>query len=174
MLKRVALGLLRIWLGYQWLTAGLHKVTDPKWVGSEAGTAVSGFLKGALAKAAGDHPAVQSWYAAFIEKVALPNATLFSYLVAFGEVLVGIGLITGTLTVVAALAGAFMNLNFLLAGTTSTNPILLTAAVILLFGRANAGFFGIDQYLVPRLRELAEQIGTKFRGGRPAALGPRV
>jgi thiosulfate dehydrogenase (quinone) large subunit len=32
---------LRIWLGWQWLEAGLHKVEDPVWV--QSGEALKGF-----------------------------------------------------------------------------------------------------------------------------------
>ncbi|MFW2488063.1 DoxX family protein [Clostridium chromiireducens] len=139
---------LRIWLGYQWISAGLEKVGNPAWVGSKAGTAVSGFLQGALAKSTGDHPAVQWWYARFVESFALPNAKIFSYLVAYGEVLVGISLIFGVLTIVGLIAGAFMNLNYLLAGTTSTNPILYTVAIILMVAGASAYKIGFDSLLV--------------------------
>jgi len=143
---------LRIWLGYQWISSGLEKVTGSGWIGSTAGTAITGFLKGALAKAGGAHPAVQSWYAAFIKNIALPNATTFSYLVAFGELIVGISLILGALTVVGLIAGALMNLNYMLAGTTSTNPNMYTVAFILLFVGANAYSIGLDHFILPNLK----------------------
>lgn len=144
---------LRIWLGYQWISAGFEKVTGSGWVGSTAGTAITGFLKGALAKASGSHPAVQSWYAGFIKNIALPNAITFSYLVAFGELLVGISLILGALTVVGLIAGALMNLNYMLAGTTSTNPNMYTVAFILLFVGANAYTIGLDHFILPILKK---------------------
>jgi len=143
---------LRIWLGYQWISAGWGKVTGGGWVGSTAGVGITGFLKSAVAKAGGAHPAVQSWYADFIKNIALPNATTFSYLVAYGEIIVGISLILGALTVVGLIAGAFMNLNYLLAGTTSTNPNLYTVAIILLFVGANAYSIGLDYFLMPILK----------------------
>ncbi|MFS0784675.1 DoxX family protein [Bacillus sp. 1P06AnD] len=135
---------LRIYLGYQWIKGGIEKVT---------GTFdASGFLQGALAKSTGDHPAVQGWYASFLEKFALPNVDLFNILIPWGELLVGIGLILGCLTVPALIAGAFMNLNFLLAGTVSTNPILYTLAMILLFGGSASYYFGLDRFIWPLLR----------------------
>ncbi|MVX63680.1 DoxX family membrane protein [Clostridium chromiireducens] len=139
---------LRVWLGFQWLIPGLEKIKDPTWVGSEAGVAITGFLKGALAKSTGDHPAVQWWYARFVESVALPNANIFTYLVPYGEVLVGISLILGAFTIVGLLGGAFMNLNYLLAGTTSTNPILYTVAIILIVAGVNAYKIGVDKFLI--------------------------
>ncbi|WP_066070026.1 DoxX family protein [Neobacillus soli] len=135
---------LRVWLGLQWIEAGYHKLTG----GFDAG----GFLKGALANATGDHPAVQGWYADFLTQFAVPNVQIFNVLIPWGELLVGLGLIVGLATIPALIAGAFMNLNFMLAGTTSTNPILYTAAMVLLFAGAGAYLFGIDRYTVPFIK----------------------
>jgi thiosulfate dehydrogenase [quinone] large subunit len=140
--------ILRVWLGYQWIEPAIEKLKDPTWVGSQAGTAITGFLKGAVAKSTGDHPSVQWWYARFVENVALPNAKVFSYLVPCGELLVGISLILGAFTIAGLIGGAFMNLNYLLAGTTSTNPILYTVAIILMVAGANVYKLGIDSLLI--------------------------
>ena len=144
--------ILRVWIGYQWLSAGLEKLTGTGWVGSTAGSSVTGFLKGAVAKAGGAHPSVQSWYASFIKAVALPNATAFGYLVTFGEILVGISLILGAFAVIGLLAGAFMNLNYMLAGTTSTNPTMYTITIILLFAGTSAYLIGLDHFILPFLK----------------------
>lgn len=135
--------IIRIWLGIQWLKSGWEKVTE--------GFDASGFLKGAIEKAGGEHPAVQPWYASFLENVALPNAGLFSFLVSWGELLVGLGLILGALTIPALIAGAFMNLNFMLAGTVSTNPIFYTVAIILLFAGKGSYYWGVDHFLIPAI-----------------------
>jgi thiosulfate dehydrogenase [quinone] large subunit len=81
-------------------------------------------VNNALTKTAGEPPDVQGWYAWFLENVVLPNASFWSYLVAVGETLVGLALIVGLLAGIAAFFGSLMNVNFLLAGTVSTNPIL--------------------------------------------------
>ncbi|ASS89250.1 MAG: DoxX family membrane protein [Bacillaceae bacterium] len=135
---------LRIWLGYQWFVAGVEKL---------GGFDATGFLKGAIAKATGEHPAVQGWYAAFLENFALPNVELFNFIIPIGEVLVGIGLILGLFTTPALIAGAFMNLNFMLAGTTSTNPIMYTEAIILMAVGAAAYYWGADRFILPYLRD---------------------
>lgn len=150
---RITFTILRVWLGLQWLEAGAAKVKNPAWVGAQVPAGISGFLKGAAAKSTGAHPAVQKWYADFLNSFAIPNAKIFSYMVAFGEVLVGIALIVGVFTVFAALMGALMNLNFMLAGSSSTNPILYTASMIILFWSANATFFALDKFLLPWLKE---------------------
>jgi thiosulfate dehydrogenase (quinone) large subunit len=136
---------LRIWLGIQWLEAGVHKVTG--------GFDATGFVHGAIGKAGGDHLVVQGWYANFLEAFALPNIGLFNILIPFGEVLVGVGLIIGAATIPALVAGAFMNLNFLLAGTTSTNPVLYTVAILLMVANTAAYYYGADRILVPYLKQ---------------------
>ena len=152
--------LLRLWLGYAWLQAGLGKVFGEKatvWVGDKAGVAVTGFLKGALGRATGDSPMVPAWYADFIRDVALPNAQLFSYLVAYGEVLVGLALVVGVVTNFAALMGIVMNLSYLFAGTISKNPQMLLAEAAIVFAGLAAGYYGVDRYLLPYLRKLLDR-----------------
>ncbi|MBI4096482.1 MAG: DoxX family membrane protein [Candidatus Levybacteria bacterium] len=140
---------IRIYVGWQWLVAGWEKVINPVWVGDKAGAAITGFLNGALAKTAGAHPSVAGWYADFIKAVALPNAEVFSYLVSFGELFVGIALILGAFTGLAAFFGAFMNFNYLFAGTVSTNPTLLFFQIFIILAWKTAGWYGLDRYILP-------------------------
>lgn len=140
----------RLYLGYAWLSAGWGKVQNPKWVGAEAGAGLTGFVNGAIGKAA-DGKDVAGWYASFLENMVLPNAKVFSYMVAFGEVLVGLGLILGLLTGVAAFFGAFMNASFLFAGTLSTNPLLFILATWLVLAWKVAGWYGLDRWALPLL-----------------------
>ena len=140
---------LRLYLGYSWLMAGIGKVTSDVWTGANAGVAIEGFMGGALAKAeSGD---VAGWYAWFLESVVIPNATPFSYMVAWGEVLIGLGLIVGLLTGIAAFFGALMNMYFLLAGTVSTNPVMFIIAVFLIMAWKVSGWYGLDRWVLPRL-----------------------
>ena len=143
--------ILRLYAGWEWLKAGWEKVINPAWVGAQAGTALSGFLKNAESLATGAHPAVQSWYAWFIEHVVMPNVTVWSYVVSFGELLVGVALILGIFTGIAAFFGGFMNANYLLAGSVSTNPILYTLAILLLLAWKTAGWWGLDRWVLPAL-----------------------
>lgn len=143
--------IVRVYVGWQWLEAGWGKVTNPVWVGPNAGKALSGFLQGALSKTDGLHPDVQSWYADFLTNFVIPNVSAFSHTVAFGEVLIGIALILGAFTGIAAFFGAFMNMNFLLAGTVSTNPVLFLGELFLILAWRTAGWIGVDRYLLPKL-----------------------
>lgn len=137
----------RVYLGWQWLHAGYEKMINPVWVGEKAGVAISGFVNGALAKTVGAHPDVSSWYASFLQNCVLPNAKIWSYLITYGEILVGLGLILGALTFLSAFFGFFMNLNYLLAGTVSTNPQLLVLALLLMVAHKTSGYIGLDHYV---------------------------
>lgn len=142
---------LRLYIGYEWIVAGWGKATSAAWTGSAAGSAMQGFLNGALAKTTGAHPDVSSWYAYFISNFVLHHTVFFSYLVTYGELAVGVALIIGAFTGIAAAFGAFMNLNYLFAGTLSVNPFLFVIELFLIIAWRNAGWLGLDRWLLPKL-----------------------
>lgn len=158
----------RLYLGWQWLNPGLHKVTDPAWM--NGGTALQGYWTKAVAlPAAPAKPQITyGWYRNFLLSLLEGGHYVwFAKLIAVGEVLIGIALILGLLTGLVAFAGAFMNFNFMLAGSASTNPVLFTLAVLLVLAWKVAGYWGVDRYLLPTL-------GTPWqpRPGRSAPGGP--
>ena len=160
--------IVRIYLGWLWLKAGIKKVWvdggfNTSWVGPDAGGGVAGYLNGALARSQGDNPSVSGWYAWMIENIFLPNATLMSNLVAFGEVLVGIALILGFLTGLSAFFGGMMNASFLLAGTLSSNPVMFILATWLVLAWRVAGYYGLDYFVLERIGAPA---GFDFRNKR--------
>ncbi len=143
--------IVRVYVGWQWFYAGWEKLHNPVWVGSKAGIALHGFLNGALSKASGLHPDVQGWYASFLNSFVAQHTAGFSYLIAYGEILVGAALMLGVFTGIAAFFGSFMNTNYLLAGTVSTNPILLILGLFLILAWRIAGWYGLDRYILPVL-----------------------
>ncbi|MGN8647468.1 DoxX family protein [Gracilibacillus sp. HCP3S3_G5_1] len=149
------LAIIRIYLGYTWLTSGWGKITG--------GFDASGYLHGAVAKASGDHPAVQGWWAAFLENVAIPGANVFSFLVMWGELLVGLALILGIFTNFAALMGIVMNFAFVFSGTVSTNPQMILLTAFLLAAGFNAGKLGLDYYVIPFIRQVIEKRKNQMR-----------
>lgn len=152
--------IVRLYLGYDFLMAGWDKMANPVWFGSGAGAALQGFVNGAVAKtacaqgvaAAACHPDVQMWYASFLQSAVLPNLVVWSNAVVIGEIMIGLGLIVGLLTGAAAFFAFFMSLNFLLAGTVSTNPIIIVLAVSIFAARHVAGYWGLDRYAMPFLQ----------------------
>src|ERR671911_948104 len=144
--------ILRLWLGYEWLKAAIGKVMEGGWVGEGAGGAVKGFAQGAMAQTTGEHPQVTQWYASFLENVVVPNAALFSYLVILGETLVGLALVLGAFTGIAAFFGVFMNASFLFAGTAGANPLMALVAILLVLAWRVAGWGGPQPRVLPAIR----------------------
>ena len=147
----------RVWLGYKWLDAGLHKVNEPGWV--QGGEALKGFWTNAVAIPEGGRPAIAfDWYRSFIQFLLdTESYTWFGKLVAYGEVIIGIALILGLFTGIAAFMSGFMNWNFIMAGAASSNGMLFLVAALLILAWKVAGYIGLDRYLLPRL-------GTPWEG----------
>jgi thiosulfate dehydrogenase [quinone] large subunit len=154
---------IRLVLGVEWLRAGSEKVGDAGWTSDPVGAAVEGFLREAIEKStSGEHPEVQHWYHNLAKDVFLPNADILAYLVAYGELLVGIALIIGLFTRVAVLFGVVMNLAFLLAGTSSTNPQMLLLGLGLAAFGSTASAYGVDRWVLPRLTEAVGERSRKL------------
>jgi thiosulfate dehydrogenase [quinone] large subunit len=143
--------IVRLYVGWQWLSEGIAKSQDPGWVGVKAGSFLTVWVTRALAKTGGAHPDVQGWYGAFLGSVVLPHTVFWSYAVTAGEFCVGLGLILGLFTGIAAFFGTVMNASYLLAGTVSVNPILFALASLLVLAWKTAGWWGLDRWLLPKL-----------------------
>ncbi|HLZ69705.1 MAG TPA: DoxX family membrane protein [Dehalococcoidia bacterium] len=151
--------LLRLYIGWQWLSAGIEKVNSPAW--TRTGTALQGFWTNATKVDAGAKGAAvhYGWYHDFLQYMLDREwYTWFARLIAFGETVIGIALIVGAFVGVAAFFGAFMNFNFMLAGSASINPVLFALAILLVLGWKVAGYLGADYYLLPA-------IGTPWKPG---------
>jgi thiosulfate dehydrogenase (quinone) large subunit len=149
----------RVYLGYQWIDAGWHKLTG----GFDAG----GFLKNAVDKPIIDKTTQELVYpnfVYFIKHFALPNVKMFNVIIPVGEFLIGAGLILGGLTAAAAFFGLLMNFMFMFAGTLNTNPWFVLIGVIVLFAGTNAGRYGLDYFLIPLLRKTVTKV-KKHGGG---------
>ena len=144
--------LLRVYVGYQWLNSGWGKVNNPKWV--ETGEALKGFWVNAakLPEAPAKAPITFDWYRSFLQFLLDTEAyTWFGKLIAYGELLIGVALIVGLFTGIAAFFGGFMNWNFMMAGTASTNPLLFAIAIGLMLAWKVAGHYGLDRFALPLL-----------------------
>lgn len=139
---------LRLWLGYQWVNAAIHKIDNPAWV--VTGEALKGFWSNAVAIPEAGRPTIAlDWYRNFIQMLLDAQAwTWFAKLVVYGELIVGIALVLGAFTGIAAFFGAFMNWNFIMAGSASTNPLFLVIAIGLILAWKVAGYIGADYFLL--------------------------
>ncbi len=155
---------IRMDVGAEWLLAGWDKIKAPA-VWGTSGKAMSGFVAGALAKSSGSNPAVQGWYVWFLQHVVQPNTGLWSFLITYGEFAVGLGILLGILTGIAAGFGVLMNMNYLLAGTVSINPVLGMFGLFLVFSWRVCGWIGGDRWLLPAIG-LPWKPGSLFQSER--------
>ena len=149
----------RLYLGYQWIEAGLAKLQNPAW--TQTGAALKGFWTTAVAMPAppAHAPIAFGWYRSFIEAMlASGDYVWFAKLVTAGEILIGVTLVLGLFTGVAAFFGGFMNWNFMMAGSASVNPVLFTLSILLVLAWKIAGWWGLDRWVLAAL-------GTPWRPG---------
>ena len=152
---------IRLFVGFAWLEAGWHKLTGGGWI-DDGGSALAGYWTSAVKipeEGAGRPPITYEWYRDFINVLLTGgHETWFAWLITFGELAVGLGLLLGALTGLAAFFGALMNMSFLLAGSGSSNPVMFSLAIGLILAWKVAGYYGLDRYLLPML-------GTPWRPG---------
>jgi thiosulfate dehydrogenase (quinone) large subunit len=176
----------RLWLGWEWFQAGWGKVFggnitirfwewgDPEYslTGDEnigwirgsgdvgVGDAVAGFANRAIESAEGPHPDVAyDWYVTFLEWVRDTAHPWMGPMVAIGEVVLGVLLILGLFTGIAAALGAVLNFSFVFAGSAGVNPAMILVSFLLILAWRNAGWIGLDRWVLPAL-------GTPWQRGR--------
>jgi thiosulfate dehydrogenase [quinone] large subunit len=151
--------IVRLYIGWEWLQAGLHK-WSPAWL--NGGEALKGFWERAvMIPAEGRPPIAFDWYRNFITFLLETGSyTWFAKLIVFGEILIGVALILGAFVGISAFFGALLNWNFIMAGTASTNALLFTLAVFLMLAWKVAGYIGLDYYLLPL-------VGTPWKAKSP-------
>jgi NADH dehydrogenase len=132
---------LRMFLGIMWLKSGFEKVSSG-WLSIDASSSAS------IVSTLTSDNAV-SWYKSFVESVVVPNLSTFLAMITITELLLGIGLFFGGLTVLCAFGSLAMDINFFLAGTGDW--WFLVASLIIMF--SNAGmYFGADYFIIPLLK----------------------
>lgn len=130
------------------------------------GDSVAGFASGAIAASEGPHPDVAySWYVNFLEWVRDTGHPVIGPLVAVGELLIGLALIVGIFTGIAAFLGAILNFTFVFAGSAGVNPAMILVSVLVILAWRNAGWIGLDRYLLPKL-------GVPWQTGDVQVLNP--
>ena len=139
----------RLVLGYWWLNAGYQKIWGSEkaafWFGGGAG--VKGFATaGVLGSATGKSGASYGWWAAFLHNFVVPNASWIAKLIALGELAIGIGLVIGLFTGLAAAGGLILNVIYMFTGSAGVNPAYAVLEVPLILAWRNAGYLGLDRY----------------------------
>ena len=133
--RRVALLLLplRIWIGLAWLRSGAAKVLQPEWWD---GSALTGLVDGQVQAGTAPFSLYPDLVASLVERAATP----LGIALACGEIAIGLGLLTGTLTNLALLMAIALNVNFILAGVPTPSQYYVVIEVVLLAGGAGAAY----------------------------------
>jgi thiosulfate dehydrogenase (quinone) large subunit len=141
----------RLWLGYEWFNAGYQKIWGSEkaafWFGNGAG--VKGFATaGVVGSASGKGGASYGWWAGFLHNFVVPNASWIGRLISVSELVIGVALVLGLLTGVAAFAGLSLNLIYMFSGSAGVNPMFAIAGLFLVLAWRNAGWFGLDRFVL--------------------------
>jgi thiosulfate dehydrogenase [quinone] large subunit len=147
---------LRVWLGWSWLQSGWGKIQNPAWI--DNGSALQSFWSRAVVLE--PKPVISfDWYRDFIDMMLATGAyTWFAKVIVFGELTIGILLILGAFTGLAAFGGGLLNWSFVMAGTASTNALLFAMATWLVLAWKTASWIGLDRWLL-------QALGTPWRPG---------
>ena len=142
------LAVLRVYTGVFFLIYGYGKLQR----GGGFADGMSGFLNA--------QENTFGFYRTFIDSVVLPNAGLFSYLIACGETALGIGLILGLATRYSAYVGVFLVINFWFAKGLgffgAMNHDVVWTSILLVLALMKAGHvYGLDSQLKSRYPFLA-------------------
>jgi len=154
---------LRAFLGITFVYAGLQKVTDPQFFND----ASHGSIKYQLEIFA--HSSPLSWV---LVNVAIPHADLFGWLIALGELLVGIATLLGLFSRLTAAGGLFISGLLWLTATWSVTPYFLGAdsmyamawLTLLLTGM---GDYSLDHWLAARRKQDEAALLTAQRRTQP-------
>lgn len=122
---------LRLFIGIGWLRAFAEKVISPAWFD---GQAVAAFLDAQVAGDAVSFPL----YEQLIQSVLRPGSRWIGWVVMALQLLVGLGIMTGTYTNLALLIGSAMNANFILAGQISPSVFYIVIQTVLFVTGAGA------------------------------------
>ncbi len=82
------------------------------------------------------------------------------------ELTIGALLILGLFTGAVAFAGLALNVIYMFSGTSGVNPAYAIVAVFLILAWRNAGYLGLDGFVLPRIRGMSGRI--PLPASRPA------
>jgi thiosulfate dehydrogenase [quinone] large subunit len=145
-LMSVAWLAMRVWLGAMWIEAGYEKIWGNESAGfmHNGGSGVKGF--------AAHGAAAYTWWGSFLHSFVVPNSGWIGILVSVAEFLIGLGLVAGCFTRLAALASLALLFTYVMSGTASVCAFYALFAVVILTMWRTASWIGVDG-LVASYRE---------------------
>jgi thiosulfate dehydrogenase (quinone) large subunit len=137
--------LMRILVGAGWLLAGITKITSGGWF-SEPGVFLTDYLL-----TASDKVNVPNFYKFFMEDFVLDHLMFFNYTIPIVQIVAGLFLIIGFMTIPTILVCLFMHINFILSGNMNLMSLTLyTSAFGILLSKKWVFFFSLERYLKSR------------------------
>jgi thiosulfate dehydrogenase (quinone) large subunit len=129
---------MRVWLGVMWIQAGSAKIWGAEAAGflHNNGAGVAGF-------AAHGTPAY-SWWGSFLHGFVVPNAGPLGVLIAVAEFAIGVALVAGLFTRVAALGSLALLFTYVMSGTASVCAFYALFAIVILVMWRTSSWIGID------------------------------
>lgn len=132
----------RIWLGVMWIEAGAAKL----W-GAENSVFLHHDGAGVAGFAAHGVPAY-SWWGHFLHGFVVPNAGWIGVLIALAEFFIGVALVAGFLTPLAALASLALLFTYVMSGTASVCAWYALFAIVILVTWRTSSWIGADGLIV--------------------------
>lgn len=141
---------MRLFLGVTFIYAGIQKLTDPQFFHKSTpgyiGNQIIGFAHG-------------SPLHNILTSLVLPHALQFGYLIALGEIAIGLGTLFGLLFRPAALCGLLLSLLFFLSASWHVYPYFYGADIVFVFcwlimllnGPTATGFLTLDTLIADKL-----------------------
>lgn len=151
------MALVRIVIGAVWLNGGVEKLLNPEFPQQFAQSLeVGAFVSQAPA-----------FFQNFMQSTVVPNAETFAQVVRISELVLGVALILGLLTNLAAIGSVFLSLTIMLSqgspnlgeglgapGIFTINAVLILLSLIVLFTK-DAKAFALDSPIANRRPRLA-------------------
>ncbi|MCU1492771.1 MAG: hypothetical protein JWO62_535 [Acidimicrobiaceae bacterium] len=129
---------MRVWLGIMWIQAGVAKLwgaENPAFLHNN-GAGVAGF-------AAHGTPAY-SWWGSLLHGFVVPNSGWIGILVAVAEFLIGVALVLGLFTRVAALGSLALLFTYVMSGTASVCAFYALFAIVIVATWRTSTWLGVD------------------------------
>jgi thiosulfate dehydrogenase [quinone] large subunit len=129
---------MRVWLGVMWIQAGSAKLWGAEAAGfiHNSGAGVAGF-------ATHGTPAY-SWWGSFLHSFVVPNAGAIGILVAVAEFAIGVALVAGLFTRIAALGSLALLFTYVMSGTASVCAFYAAFAIVILVMWRTSSWIGVD------------------------------
>jgi thiosulfate dehydrogenase [quinone] large subunit len=129
---------MRVWLGIMWIQAGWAKLfgAENAYFLHHNGAGVAGF-------AAHGTPAY-TWWGHFLHGFVVPNAGWIGVVIAVAEFTIGVALVAGLFTRIAALGSLALLFTYVMSGTASVCAWYALFAIVILTMWRTSSWIGLD------------------------------